>query len=419
MKGKLAKQTQPVSARAEELSVLEGIAATVSESHQLREILSSTLDRVLRLTGLEAGWIVLRDRDGEGFELAASRGWPREAKAASVQSPWKRCMCEAILGLTRCYVCEDVLDSLCAATKSAQKTGPLVRVCVPLRSKKRVVGAMALTGDSCDSAPVCSPGMSELLSIIGQHVGLAVENALLYEELRQKEALRRQLLHRVIAVQEEERKRIARELHDETSQALASLIVRFQVLEEAVSLADVQGCLDDLRAETARALDKVHEMALRLRPRVLDDLGLVAALRHYVRDFEGRFCIPVDLQVVGLGSQRLPSDVETALYRIVQEALINVASHAQAQSVNIVLEKRWSSAVVIVEDDGRGFDAERTMGSRLQDHNLGLHGMQERAALLGGAVTIESSPVTGTSVFAEIPLEAGESVDGEDSSPLG
>lgn len=418
MKGKLARQTELLQARAEELSILEGIAATVSESRELREMLSSTLDRVLGLTGLEAGWIVLRDRDGEGFELAASRGWPGEVEAASMQSPWKQCICEATLGLMGFDAAQDVLDSVCTA-KSRQTTGPLVKVCVPLRAKERVVGAMALTGDSSDAAPLSSPGISELLSMIGQHIGLAVENALLYEELRQKEALRRQLLHRVITVQEEERKRIARELHDETSQALASLIVRFQVLEEAKSLADVQGCLDDLRAETARALDKVHEMALRLRPRVLDDLGLVAALRHYVRDYEGRFCIPVDMQVVGLGSQRLPADVETALYRIVQEALINVASHARARSVNIVLEKRWSSAVVVVEDDGMGFDADRTMGSRLQDHNLGLHGMEERAALLGGAVTIESGPGTGTSVFAEIPLKAGDSVDAEDPSPLG
>ncbi len=415
MKGKLARQTE----RAEELSILQGIAATVSESQELREILSSTLDRVLKLTGLEAGWIVLLADHGEGLEPAASRGWPSEARAAGLWSPWKRCICEATIGLTRFNAGQDVLDSLCTANQSARTTGPFVQVCVPLRSKDRVVGAMALTGDSSDVAPIRSPYISELLSIIGQHLGLAVENVLLYEELRQKEALRRQLLHRVITVQEEERRRIARELHDETSQALASLIVRFQVLEEARSLADIQGCLDDLRAETARALDKVHEMALRLRPRVLDDLGLVAALRHYVRDYEGRFCIPVDFQVLGLGSERLPSDVETALYRIVQEALINVASHAQARSVNIVLEKRWSSAVVVVEDDGRGFDAERTLGSRLQDHNLGLHGMQERAGLLGGVVTIESSPRTGTSVFAEIPLEGGDSIDAEDSSPPG
>jgi signal transduction histidine kinase len=103
----------------------------------------------------------------------------------------------------------------------------------------------------------------------------------------------------------------------------------------------------------------------------------------------------------------------------VQEALINVASHAQAQSVDIVLEKRWSSVVVIVEDDGRGFDVEHAMGSHLQDHNLGLHGMQERASLLGGTVTIESSLGSGTSVFAQIPLGQGDGSNEKDSLAAG
>jgi signal transduction histidine kinase len=148
----------------------------------------------------------------------------------------------------------------------------------------------------------------------------------------------------------------------------------------------------------------------------LDDLGLLAALRHYLGEFRDRFHIPVDLQVVGLGDTRLPSRVETALYRIAQEALINVARHAKADSVGVLLEDRDTAVVLIVEDDGVGFDVDRVMGSHVHEDNLGLYGMRERAFLLGGTLTIESTPGTGTSVFVEIPLEREKSAYGQDQA---
>ena len=161
----------------------------------------------------------------------------------------------------------------------------------------------------------------------------------------------------------------------------------------------------------------MHDLALELRPSVLDDLGLVAALRRYCRDYETKSRLPVDFQAVGLGSHRLPSHVETALYRIVQEALINVARHAQARHVSLLLEKRGPSVIVVVEDDGQGFDVAQVMGSRVRSRNLGLHGMRERASLLGGMLTIESGSDTGTAIFVEIPMEYGNGGD-EENQPV-
>jgi len=226
------------------------------------------------------------------------------------------------------------------------------------------------------------------------------------EELGRKEQIRSQLLEKVITVQEEERKRIARELHDETSQALTSLMVGLKVLEEAPNLEVVRRGATDLRALAAKTLKEVHHLAVELRPSVLDDLGLVAAVQRQVLDFQEKTGLEVDLHVGGMEGRRLPLAVETALYRIIQEALTNVARHSRARNVSVVLERRDSTVVAIVEDDGQGFHVDRVFSTRGEERCLGLYGMHERASLVGGSLTVESSPGVGTTVFVQVPLPA-------------
>lgn len=221
---------------------------------------------------------------------------------------------------------------------------------------------------------------------------------------RERELLRRQLLERVITAQEEERKRIARELHDSTSQTLTSLLVGLRMMETNCVGCAVHNRAQELRQIAAQTLDEVHDLAMQLRPRLLDDLGLAAALRRLVNDWQARHQIMVDV-LIHLGDQRLPSPVETALYRIVQETLTNVARHAQASSVSVLVERRGKEAVVVVEDDGVGFNPGNKAGGG-KEHHLGILGMRERAELLGGHLTIESAPGAGTSVFVQIPIEA-------------
>lgn len=226
------------------------------------------------------------------------------------------------------------------------------------------------------------------------------------EELHNKEVLRGRLLEKIITAQEDERKRISRELHDETGQALTSLMVGLKALEGATCLEEVRDTADQLRTVAAQTLDSLHSLALELRPSVLDDLGLVAALKRYVKDFATDFGLDADFEVVGLEERRLTPQVKTTLYRIVQEALTNVARHAEASQVSVLLEQRRGSMIAIVEDDGRGFDVEGVLTSG-QLKRLGLHGMQERASLVGGRLTVESTPGIGTTVFIEIPLDRG------------
>lgn len=268
---------------------------------------------------------------------------------------------------------------------------------------------MSLVGTTENHTWADAENWLDMLTAIGGQIGVAIENASLYEELRQTEMLRRQLLERGIDLQEEERKRIARELHDQTSQRLTSILMTLSVLGDTESMDKVRAHVKDLRNLTAQTLEEVHDLALELRPRLLDDLGLLAALQHYLGEFRDRFRVPVDFQVLGLGNKRLLPRVETSLYRIAQEALTNIARHAQAHNIGVLLENRGTSVILIVEDDGKGFDVPQVMGSHVHEGNLGLYGMRERASLLGGTLTIESTPGEGTSIFAEIPLGSGGS----------
>jgi len=398
--------------RNRELSALYAVAVARSSAEDITQILKEALDQMLAAIGFKVGWICTLDQDNQRRTLVCWAGlWDQVAPEAAVDL--SACNCKEVFQTKRPVVISP-LSATCPAlgVDLGEEKRITCHATIPLISRSKVLWVLNVA-----SHDQFSDQDLQLLGSIGKQMGMVIENARLWEDLKRTEELRGQLLRKVITAQEEERRRIARELHDETSQALTSLIVQLKVLEEAGSLTEAQAHIKNLRAAVAKTLEEVHNLALEIRPSVLDDLGLVAALRRYLRGYEGKFRLPVDFQVLGLGGQRLPSQVETPLYRIVQEALINVARHAQAQSVSLLLENRGSSVVLIVEDDGRGFDVARVMGSHLRERNLGLYGMQERASLLGGTVTIESTPGAGTAVFVEIPLEGGENE--EDPSVAG
>ncbi len=231
-------------------------------------------------------------------------------------------------------------------------------------------------------------------------------------ERAERERLRQFYLKRVIHAQEEERQRIARELHDETGQALASLMVGLRNVEEAPTPEEMRRRLQDLRQVLAGTLERVRRLAFDLRPSVLDDLGLVAALHRYAQQYRERFGITAEVQAVGLDGQRLSPEVETSIYRIVQEAMTNAAKYAACSRISVLLQLRERQLSVIVEDDGCGFDVDQVFSEEAGQSKLGLYGMQERAELIGGRLDIESRPGGGTAIYLRVPLEAGECVEG-------
>ncbi len=217
---------------------------------------------------------------------------------------------------------------------------------------------------------------------------------------RQYQVRLRQMSSQVLTAQEEERKRIARELHDDTAQALTSVLVRLRLLERSAGDGRLRAGITELRDLTGEALEGVRRMAIDLRPPMLDDLGLEAALQAFVQDFSHRWPVKAKFTSGRLG--RLPLDVELVLYRIVQEALSNVAKHANASRVEARLTRRGRSLHLVIEDDGCGFDVEAAKSSR--GSGLGLFGMEERLALIGGSVRVESAVGRGTRVSVEAPL---------------
>ena len=225
-------------------------------------------------------------------------------------------------------------------------------------------------------------------------------------ERKQAEQAKVRLRRRLVTAQEEERRRIARELHDQTGQQLAALMLGLQALRAAPTRQSPdQARLQQLQELTGRLGREVHQLALELRPAALDDLGLHTALWTYLEGWSERCKIPVAFHSVGFEEQRLEPEVETAIYRIVQEAMTNVLKHADARSVSIIVERRHDHLLTIVEDNGKGFDAERVMRAPEAERRLGLLGMQERVALVGGSLSIESGPEVGTSVFVRIPVQ--------------
>ncbi|MGB9178625.1 MAG: CheR family methyltransferase [Pyrinomonadaceae bacterium] len=236
---------------------------------------------------------------------------------------------------------------------------------------------------------------------------LRVENA----ERRLIEKARLQLLRQLIRVQDDERRRIARDIHDHLGQQSTALRLKLEALkEQCVRHEELCEPIEQTQELAARLDADVDFLAWELRPAALDDLGLALALANFVKEWSKHFGITADFHSTGMDQERPAPEVETNLYRIAQEALNNISKHAQASRADVLLERRDSSVVLIVEDNGVGFDLKDKEQS---DRGLGLLGMRERAGLIGGSLEIEAAPHQGTTIYARVPVTLPEERDGE------
>ena len=268
---------------------------------------------------------------------------------------------------------------------------------IPLFARGDVGGLFSLSKREADYFNDEHVRLAEAMS---SQASVAVENAILFEQMQALTVRMKMLTRRLVELHESERRDIARELHDEAGQALTSLRFGLRLLERVIDEGgDVTGRIAELMQMTDAVIDGLHRLAADLRPASLDHLGLDAALRQYARTAAAESGLAVRFSARGFTSDRLPAVVETDLFRIVQEALTNVVRHARATRVDILVECRRDRAMVMIEDDGVGFEPDRVVG---EDH-FGLLGMRERAEALGGTLAIESTPGAGTTVVVEVP----------------
>jgi two-component system CheB/CheR fusion protein len=233
-------------------------------------------------------------------------------------------------------------------------------------------------------------------------------NSALREEVaahQRAQRLGRDLQRLLVAAQEQERSRISRELHDEVGQQISALMLSLGALETAVHEGDLPAKLREMRATAERVGREIHQLAFELRPVSLDELGLVRALTSYLESWSSRTGIAADFVHAGLEGKRLSSQVDTTLYRIVQEATNNVYKHAHATSVSVTLELRGELVICIVEDNGQGFALE-SVDAGNAGIKIGIAGMRERATLVGGELTIDSAPGRGTTVRVKLPIQS-------------
>ena len=285
-------------------------------------------------------------------------------------------------------------------------------IMAPLRDGDKLIGFAKIARDLTHQKQTEQElrGHREQLEqlIAGRTAELAQANETLktqMAELRRAEEERISLLQRVVTVQEDERRRVARDMHDSLGQQLTALRLKLASLTaDSRWGGGAIGDIERLQQLGKRLDEEVNFLAWQLRPTVLDDLGLAAAIENYVREWSRHSGIVAEFHAGRLGNERLDGSVETNLYRITQEALNNASKHSGAQNVNIVLETRKNELVLVIEDEGKGFDIEELRNEPRSSGGLGLTGMRERAAIIGGKVEIESSPGKGTTVFVRVPI---------------
>ncbi len=260
---------------------------------------------------------------------------------------------------------------------------------VPLVVRERAIGVIAAHDKVLGPGERFSDDDLRLAETFASRAAVAVDLS---------ERVARDAIQRVVAAQENERRRLARELHDETGQTLTSVSLGLKSVEERVDDPATRQAIADLGRQVAQTMQDVRRIALELRPKVLDDYGLVSALERLTTTFSTQTGIQVDLEAQ-LGADRLPTAIETALYRIVQEGLTNVAKHADPTRASVFVTPKNGSVLLVLEDDGSGFDP-----AKVRNGGLGLEGMRERVELLEGRMTIESSKDAGTTLVVEVPV---------------
>jgi len=384
---------------------LSRVSAALSGLWDLDAILKVALDTVLNIMNGTVGGILLLDEQTRTLSYRVHRGL-----SARYVDEMRLSLGEGIAGMVaqtgKATLLEDISsDPRAAHPDLIASEGLKAFVSVPLRAKDRVLGVLNVASREPRSF---STRDTHLLYAIGDQLGVAIEQARLYERLRRARERYRRLARQTLAVEEEERRRIARELHDETSQALSGLALQLQALVDMAGMAgnpDARfvAALKKVQSLTVQVHSEISRLIADLHPALLDTLGLVPAIRQYAETILRPLGIEVSVETRGL-ERRLPLEVEAGLFRWAQGAIGNIAQHSKAKNASIVLERQNDELRLRISDDGRGFNVSEITDIEESGRGRGLFSMKERVGLLGGTCSVESHPGQGTTVRARVPI---------------
>ncbi len=378
-----ARLYESVTRWSAQLESLNEIGLALVSEFELAPLLQTIATRLRGLLAADSVSIALPH--GEGLRVEAAAGGGADGVIGMLIPPRSKTM--RVLERRRSERVDSILDDPEIDQDTARRMHMVTGLYVPLVLRGDAIGVITVQDKQGPDLRFSSDDV-RVAEGFAQRAAVAVD-------LSRRVA--RDALQRVVSAQEQERRRLARELHDETGQALTSILLGLRTIEEAKGEAELNDALSEVRDLVRATLQDVRQLAVELRPKALDDFGLVAALERLTSSFEEQTGISMEFQST-LPSTRLSPEIETAMYRIVQEALTNIVKHSRAGRVSIVVGRKEGAVSVVVEDDGVGFDPART-----REEGLGLIGMRERVALLGGRLTIESRPGAGTTFVAEVP----------------
>jgi len=412
----LSAQSGEVEKDYNDLVALSRVSAAISGLHDLDAILKIGLDNVLAIMNGTVGGIMLLDEVNKTLSYRVQHGLSIKYAEEMHLRPGEG-IAGKVVQSGRAIMLEDIsLDPAAARLDLISIEGLKAFISVPLRAKDNVLGVVNVA--SYMSHHFTRRDM-HLLHSIGDQLGIAIEQAKLYRNLRAARERYQTLLRQALTIQEEERKRIARDLHDETSQDLTALALNLHAVTEMMEMSDmdsteVKAILKKAHAIAVRAGTEVTRLIRELRPTLLDTLGLPAAVRNLAETNFAAKGINFSTELEGM-NLRLPPETELSLFRIAQEAMSNVVRHSEANSVDIRLECDASKCILRIEDDGKGFDVSAITTIDSKGRGAGLFGMKERVTALGGRCSIESQSGQGTKITARVPI-GGNALNAENKS---
>lgn len=390
-----------IKERNRELSILNSVAVALNNTLDLDHILDSTLKDVLRALRLKRGSLFLIDRKAGSVHLSVRLGLPEPSMETDDAIMFKDVQLERHLVHKKAHITPKPTFPAFRVTYRS-KNGKQVPwlSCFLITFKGRGVGFF---GFDLPKTRQLNQHEIHLLGSLGNFLGGTIENARLMETIRRHREDLRQLTEKLFQSQEEERRRIALELHDETGQSLTAVKLGLDRLEENHAADDdrLQAEINELRKTISRTSSEIRHLSYYLHPTLLIDLGLEPALNRYFTEIEHHTGLDIDFNMVGF-NKRLAPDIETVFYRFSQEALTNTLRHASAKNFRLSIIKSYPRIIFLAEDDGIGFDTQ-ALGRDKQ--SLGLLGMRERTSLLDGSFQLRSRPGEGTRIRIEIPIK--------------